>query len=366
MPGFSLGDRLEAEVDAPAWDPQVASEVPSQAEPFGEPADMLLRGYVRYRTVDPEMAEEAIAGFLSPHRLTVHDHGGRFAAVGNVAEAGAISLCLMTYGQEVAVDRPAQDDPYVAVLIPICGRLLVRVRNTEFVATPRDCVAALSQGDGVHLLWSKDSRVLTLRADATALQTALLGLTPRADNGSLKLDSAKLAGSQRQALIGAAATLMHAFNNYRSGDALPRLLLRRLSEQALSTMLLTISHNHTAELFGPCEPAASRSVRAVIDLVHSEDRAEFVVSDLASKLGVTIRALELAFRKELDTTPNAYLLRTRLERAHEELRRGEARDGTTVTDVAMKWGFAHTGRFAKRYRQAFGISPSAQLRSPAC
>jgi AraC-like DNA-binding protein len=355
-----------SEFDTRAGDPQVASAASWPLEPVGEPAGTLLRGYERYRTVNPDQAEEAIASFLSPHRLTVHGGGGRFAAVGNVAEAGAISLCQMSYGQEVTVDRPTQDDPYVAVLIPICGRLLVRLKNTEFVATPRDCVAVLSQGDSVRLHWSKDSRVLTLRADATALQTALLGLSPRADSSALKLDSVKLVGSQRQALLGIAATLMHAFNSYRSNGQLPRPLVRRLSEQALSTMLLTIGHNHTAELFHPCEPAVSRGVRAVMDLVHSEDRAEFTVSDLASKLGVTIRALELAFRKEMDTTPNAYLLRARLERAHEELRRGDVRDGTTVTDVAMKWGFAHTGRFAKRYRQAFGITPSSQLRSSAC
>jgi len=364
-----MSDQLQgmsSEVDTLAGDPQVASAASWPLEPFGEPAGTLLRGYERYRTVNPDQAEEAIASFLSPHRLTVHGGGGGFAAVGNVAEAGAISLCQMSYGQEVTVDRPAQDDPYVAVLIPICGRLLVRLKNTEFVATPHDCVAALSQGDRVRLLWSKDSRVLTLRADATALQTALLGLSPRADSSALKLDSVKLVGSQRQALLGIAATLMHAFNSCGSDGELPRPLVRRLSEQALSTMLLTISHNHTAELFHPCEPAVSRGVQAVMDLVHSEDRAELTVSDLASKLGVTIRALELAFRKEIDTTPNAYLLRARLERAHQELRCGDVRDGTTVTDVAMKWGFAHTGRFAKRYRQAFGITPSAQLHSSAC
>lgn len=365
-----MRDQLQGkspEVDTLAGDPQVASGASWQLDPFGAAAGALLRGHERYRTVSPEQAEEAIASFLSPHRLTVHGGVGRFAAVGNVAEAGAISLCQMSYGQEVTVDRPAQDDPYVAVLIPICGRLLVQLKNTEFVATPHDCVAALSQGDRVRLIWSSDSRVLTLRADATALQTALLGLSAaQADSSALKFDSVKLAGSQRQALLGIAATLMHAFNSCRSDRELPRLLVRRLSEQALSTMLLTISHNHTAELFRPCEPTVGRGLRAVMDLVHSEDRAEFTVSDLASKLGVTMRALELAFRKELDTTPNAYLLRARLERAHEELRHGDVRDGTTVTEVAMKWGFAHTGRFAKRYRQMFGITPSAQLRRSAC
>ncbi|MEN4476897.1 AraC family transcriptional regulator [Mycolicibacterium cosmeticum] len=347
-------------------DPAVTSEGSWPSEPFVEPTGSLLRGYERYRTADPERAEKVIASFLSPHRLTVHAGDGRFAAVGNVAEAGAISLCLMSYGQEVAVDRPAQDDPYLAVLIPIRGRLLVRVKNTDFVATPRDCAATLSQGDGVRLLWSADSWVLTLRADATALRAALLGLSPRADRAALKFDSAKLVGAQRQALLGVAATLMHAFNSCRTDGGLPRLLARRLSEHALSTMLVTIGHSHTAELFYPSGPASSRSVRAVLDLIHDEERAEYTVSDLAAKLGVTTRALELAFRKELDTTPNAYLLRARLERAHEELCRGDARDGTTVTDIAMKWGFAHTGRFAKRYRQVFGVAPSTQLHSPAC
>src|SRR5258708_40172577 len=97
-------------------------------------------------------------------------------------------------------------------------------------------------------------------------------------------------------------------------------------------MLRTNSDNHTADLFHPCEPAVSRGVRAVMDLVHSEDRAEFTVSDLACELGVTIRALELAFGKEVDTTPNAYLLRTRLKPAPEDLLRGLVRDGATVTD----------------------------------
>ncbi|MGE0214794.1 AraC family transcriptional regulator [Mycolicibacterium sp.] len=336
----------------------------THVELFGEPAARLLCGYERYRTVDPDRAEKAIAGFLSPHRLTVHDEGGHFAAMGRVAEAGPVSLCLMSYGQEVAVDRPAQDDPYVAVLIPLRGQLLVRVDGTEFVATPRDHLAAVAQGDRVHLRWSKDSCVLTLRADRTALQTALLGLSPRAETAALKVDSAKLAGAQRQALIGAAATLMQAFDTCRPDQGLPRRLARRLSEHALSTMLLTISHNHTPAVYSPCEPVTSRNLRTVIDLVHGEDRAELTVGDLAAALGITTRALELAFRRELNTTPNAYLLRTRLDRAHEELQRADARDGTTVTAVAVKWGFANAGRFAKRYRQVFGVAPSEQLRTP--
>ena len=95
--------------------------------------------------------------------------------------------------------------------------------------------------------------------------------------------------------------------------------------------------------------------------MDSEDEAQFTVGDLAARLGVGIRAVESAFRRDLDTTSTAYLMRTRLERAHEELRRADPQGGTTGHRRRHKWGFAHVGRFASRYRQAFGMSPSARL-----
>jgi AraC-like DNA-binding protein len=38
------------------------------------------------------------------------------------------------------------------------------------------------------------------------------------------------------------------------------------------------------------------------------------------------------------------------------------RSKTTVTEVAQRWGFAHTGRFAVLYRQAYGQSPHTTLK----
>jgi AraC-like DNA-binding protein len=32
----------------------------------------------------------------------------------------------------------------------------------------------------------------------------------------------------------------------------------------------------------------------------------------------------------------------------------ETGDGVTVTDVALRWGITHTGRFAREYRRMFG------------
>jgi AraC-like DNA-binding protein len=57
----------------------------------------------------------------------------------------------------------------------------------------------------------------------------------------------------------------------------------------------------------------------------------------------------------------AYLRRLRLHYARQDLVAGNRIDDT-VTAIAARWGFAHTGRFAVLYREIYGQSPHATLR----
>ena len=52
-----------------------------------------------------------------------------------------------------------------------------------------------------------------------------------------------------------------------------------------------------------------------------------------------------------------------LEAARRELMSAE-RDQTTVTVVALQYGFYHLGRFAGTYRETFGELPSETLKHP--
>ncbi len=60
-------------------------------------------------------------------------------------------------------------------------------------------------------------------------------------------------------------------------------------------------------------------------------------------------------------TPIAYLRRVRLERAHRDLRAADPRAGTTVAEIAARWGFAPHGRFAALYQSCYGHAPSHTL-----
>jgi AraC-like DNA-binding protein len=85
------------------------------------------------------------------------------------------------------------------------------------------------------------------------------------------------------------------------------------------------------------------------------------LSEIAAAAHVTPRALQYAFTRHLQTTPMAYLRRVRLAAAHQDLQAADPRDGDTVTSIAARWGFAHPGRFATAYRNAYGQAPSVTL-----
>jgi len=111
---------------------------------------------------------------------------------------------------------------------------------------------------------------------------------------------------------------------------------------------------------GRVTPAAVRRAVAFID--EHADR-DVSAADIAAAAHVTIRAIQLAFRRHLDTTPSAYLRRVRLDHAHQQLCAASPGDGVTVTEVATRWGFVSLSRFAATYRDAYGVLPSYTLRS---
>ena len=108
--------------------------------------------------------------------------------------------------------------------------------------------------------------------------------------------------------------------------------------------------------------ASPGALRRAVAFIEANPDIGISIADIASAAHVTPRALQLAFRRHLDTTPMAYLRRVRLDHAHQDLAQASPGDGTTVTIVAYRWGFPSSSRFAQHYRAAYGVPPSRTLR----
>jgi AraC-like DNA-binding protein len=106
--------------------------------------------------------------------------------------------------------------------------------------------------------------------------------------------------------------------------------------------------------------ASTATVRQAIEFINDHAGQDISAADVAAAAGVTIRAVQLAFRTHLDTTPMLYLRSVRLDRAHRELRAADPVRGS-VTAIAGRWGFSSVGRFTTYYRQAYGVLPRHTL-----
>lgn len=132
---------------------------------------------------------------------------------------------------------------------------------------------------------------------------------------------------------------------------LPGLVLDRMRAMLQHFML----HGDAAVLRPRAAYALYRHALRVVD----QDREPLSVAALALELDVPAASLREAFMETIGVTPSAWLRQHRLDGARRDL----TRTGGSVSEIAMKWGFWHLGRFSAYYAQRFGHTPSDALRA---
>jgi AraC-like DNA-binding protein len=157
------------------------------------------------------------------------------------------------------------------------------------------------------------------------------------------------------------ATLRHV--HYQAFVADSALALPLLLAQTRRQLAVTMLAAFPGVLTRPADPPATapspplpRAVQLAVRYMESHAQSPITQRDVAAAAGIGVRALQLAFRRHLGTTPHEYLRKVRLERAHRELREPDGSTGS-IADVAARWGFAHAGRFSRYHRELFGTSP---------
>jgi AraC-like DNA-binding protein len=132
-----------------------------------------------------------------------------------------------------------------------------------------------------------------------------------------------------------------------------------LAATALTTFPNTAITDPTAQ---DHHDATTDTLRRAVGFINANAGLDISLADMAAASHVTVRAVQLAFRRQLGVTPTQYLRRIRLDLAHQDLIRADP-TAATVTSVAARWGFASSSRFAAYYHRTYGIPPSHTLRS---
>ena len=148
---------------------------------------------------------------------------------------------------------------------------------------------------------------------------------------------------------------------------------RSLEFRVLNTLSICLEQSGRE---GQSQPISRHKASVRRAIAHIESSVgPLTALELAIAVGVSQRTLEHAFREVLETTPASYLRFHRLNAAHRELVSADPKT-STITGIAIKWGFTHPGRFSSAHRELFGeapsdalngarVSPTTQIVSPA-
>jgi TolB-like protein/AraC-like DNA-binding protein len=101
-------------------------------------------------------------------------------------------------------------------------------------------------------------------------------------------------------------------------------------------------------------------LRKAVEFIRKGGGRRMSMVDLVAHCGIPERTLRKHFRAFMAVSPLEYWRRFRLAAAREELLKGS--NSTSVTEVAVRFGFGHFGRFSEQYRRSFRENPSTTLR----
>ena len=130
-------------------------------------------------------------------------------------------------------------------------------------------------------------------------------------------------------------------------------------EELVGEFLEAVEQQFPARSLG-AEQRAAAMVRELDQYVHKSRMVNSSVAELCTACEVPRRTLNRAFQNALGMGPATYLRRVRLNGVRRALQQRSS-GSTTVTDVALEFGFWHLGRFAEQYHELFGESPHKTL-----
>jgi AraC-like DNA-binding protein len=304
-----------------------------------------------FETREPGEAQRFLSSVYGPHALRLGG-GGVMDMRLRGFEFAQLHLGEVRYGLP-AVAAMSQAHAHWVFSYLRRGRVATDVQAQPF--HPGE--AAVMQPDSVQRLeMSADMEMLNLRVATGDMHAACRALLGSDLAHPLRFDERVPAHSPQT------AALLRVMAHLAATPAYPQAAVLRLEhtlrDAALYELLLAWPNSYVHHLEQPASlPASTRRAR---DYIHAHAADNPSVAEIALAAGVGVRALARGFEKHFGVSPQRYLQQYRLDRVHEALKApgGE----TTVTEIAVQWGFLQLGSFAARYRERFGESPSQTLK----
>lgn len=314
-----------------------------------------------FSTTDLDEAVAVGSRMFYGHRILPAGRAAGFSYVATGAQLGSATLGLVGFGTGVTVEFGGLEGSY-GVSLPTRGPLELHIGADEFIASPDAAAVVGPVGELRATGWgTADDRLAHLKFTRPMLETELSRMLGTDPVGEIRFPYLMDLRSGRGAEWARLARLLFASLESPDGLATNRLFIAQMTSALMTGLLLANAHQFRDALDRPALPVPPAIIRRAVDFIDQNAQQPITVPDIAAAVGASVRTLNRGFSDHLSTSPGAYLVRARLDGAHRELAAGHP-DTTTVAQVSAAWGFFNQGRFATRYRAAYGVLPSQTLR----
>lgn len=308
-------------------------------------------------TVDYGQARQHVTDIYIPHKLRAHETHPLDFRIRYVA-SDRFTVGHLRYGADSELLVPPMEHCY-HVNLTLHGNTAVGQGQQSSVTEGGRGGVVLGPDQPFTVRWSPDAIQYAIKIPRRSLEQQLEAFTGRPVTRSVRFDLGFSLDSPTATSMMRAITHLREEISKPGGTATYPLIRAQLEDSVISNMLTVMTHEFSDELAGPGEGFKRRQLHAALDYIEEHLGGAITVPDIARAAFMSVRALQNAFREELDVSPTQYLRARRLERTYDDL--VGAPLGTCVQDVAYRWGYSHMGRFAEQFRNRYGCLPSAVL-----
>ncbi|SFL39629.1 AraC family transcriptional regulator [Geodermatophilus ruber] len=319
-----------------------------------------LSRHVVLASADLDEARRGIGNVFVPHRVDVAGPGAVAARLHAVV-LDRVTFAYSRYGAPVEIGGLGAMGPCYHLNLLHRGAVRSWRGRDEVDQSRRGQGVVFTPGEGWRMSWGGDCAQVAVRIDQQALQSHFERTVGRPSGGPIAFRFALAESPAVRSFVSLLGSLVTELDTTAGSWLSSRLMVAQVEDFVMSGLLAAQPHNLSDVLTAPPGPSRPRHVRRAMDLMAERPDDPLTTTDLAAAAGVSVRTLQAAFHSHVGMSPMEFLRDVRLERVHREL--ADAGGGTTVTAVALRWGFGHLGRFAVAYRRKYGCSPSDTLRS---
>lgn len=285
-----------------------------------------------------------------------------FSLTQRVGGIGPIVVAEVIVGSDVEIHCGELCSAY-RVNVLRSGRVESAHRGSTLVAGPGTAAVYQPEGDSGSR-WAAGSRLLGVKIDRCAVEDALSDAIGRHLTSQIDFTScmSMKAGAARSWVNMLSLFADHLFR--LDGVLNKPLAGLPFVDSLVHGLLLAADNPYRSAITGETHVVSPRAVRAAVEIIEDEAHLPLTVSSIASRCHVSVRTLQLGFRRYLGASPMAYLREVRLRRAHRSLIESDP-SVASVASVACHWGFTNVGRFAAAHTARYHEPPAATLRRRA-